>query len=159
MNRYAVAGIDPGNTTGCFGAQIYIPGDGHHLWSLTTHLELKHAIDVREWLDNFIHRVETPNLVVGIERFVITPRTSKLSRQPAALGIIGIMEELCQERRVSYRLQMKSEVVKLGSDVKLRKLGWYSPGQGHANDAARHALFALAHQNEAIFAALIEPIV
>jgi hypothetical protein len=157
--KQAVVGIDPGNVTGCFGAIIYMY-DNSPTWSLTTHEELRSATRVRDWLVHYVeHVVETPNFVVGVERYVITPRTHKLSRQPAALEIIGVVTEVCNELHVDCRLQMKSEVVKLGSDVKLRGLGWYSPGQGHANDAARHALAALAHHDEAVFTSLIMPVV
>ena len=30
------------------------------------------------------------------------------------------------------------------TDDKLRRLGWYKPGKGHANDAARHLLLWFA---------------
>jgi hypothetical protein len=157
--KHAVIGFDPGNGTGCFGAIIYLY-EGGPTWSLTTHDELESASAVRDWLVNFVERVvETPHVLVGIERYVITTRTPKLSRQPAAMEIIGVVKEVCEVHDLNYHLQMKSEVIKLGSDTKLRKLGWYSSGQGHANDAARHALTALARHDEAVFAALVGPVV
>lgn len=102
-----------------------------------------------QWLDrtvsSFIHGGWKVTIVV--ERFTISARTLKVSRAGSydALEVIGVC------RYVSLRdcgrdLEMSapSEVMNLFPDKKLKELGWYVPGQGHANDSLRHLARACA---------------
>lgn len=97
-----------------------------------------------------------PRTTIACERYTITSRTAKLTRQPHALEFIGALRSLASDYpSVTFLLQSKSDAIKLGNDGLLRKLGWYTPGAGHANDAARQVLLALAGRHPQLFDELL----
>jgi hypothetical protein len=75
-----------------------------------------------------------------IEKFTITNETAKKSRQYDALNIIGVFRHYSYMSDWPLTLQSPGSAKKLGTDDRLKDLGWYTPGKGHANDAARHLL-------------------
>ena len=58
--------------------------------------------------------------------------------------IIGWVDGQCHRCRVPYHEQRPAEAKKFATDDKLKALGWYKGGFGHADDAARHLLVFLA---------------
>lgn len=81
--------------------------------------------------------------VFGVERYTINGRTARLSQQPDALKVIGVVEQLAAYSQAECSQFAKSNAVKTYSDEFLRDVGWWSPGKTHANDATRMALSAL----------------
>jgi hypothetical protein len=77
-----------------------------------------------------------------VENFHITIRTGKLTRQHDALYIIGCLRYKANKDGHLFKLQNPSDK-QFGDDDRLKQIGWYSPGKGHANDAARHLLLYL----------------
>lgn len=81
------------------------------------------------------------DLVVVCENFLITERTAKLSQAPWSLMYRGVLEFLCWKHSVPFVLQTPQETKAFASDDKLKKTGfWHVGGEGHANDAYRHAM-------------------
>jgi len=104
-----------------------------------------------------------------VEDFIITAETLKKSRQTWSLEAIGALRYLVELfgdypipvddgrgliiPRISMTLQSPSSAKAFATNDKLRNVGWYVPGKGHANDAARHLLvYCAAHGSEIGFA-------
>lgn len=158
-------GVDPGQMTGLFAVDAasgpvearHVPGNlrGRVQCSLTA-AQLppeEVAAFVTRWLER-VAGTGVPALV-SIERYVITARTARLSQQPAALEVTGVVKHLAREAGVRVVEQLKSNANKLASDERLRRVGWHARGRRHENDAARHALFALACEDAVLFERLL----
>lgn len=74
------------------------------------------------------------------ESFTITQATARKSPQPDPWRIIGHVEALCYRDDIPLVFQAPSEAMAFSKNDKLKALGWYKPGAGHDNDAARHLL-------------------
>jgi len=79
------------------------------------------------------------------ESFRITVQTPKNTQAPWSLELIGVARAV--SRLYTGRdlvLQDPSAAKRFASDVRLKHMGWHTPGKGHANDAARHLLLFCA---------------
>lgn len=84
--------------------------------------------------------------VVICEGFRINSKTHKLDATAfeVTLDIIGACRALCLLNGSEFVRNYPSDKA-FGSDAHLRTLGWwYTGGDGHANDAARHLLHRMA---------------
>lgn len=133
----AVAAIDPGLASGL--AVLY---DDHDFMSTE-------IVGSLEFLDAFVALIDSTvdrEWEVVCESFIVTGETQKKSRQNYSLEIIGAVRFLCHQRMIPFELQSPSQGKSFGTDAKLKKLGWYKPAKGHANDAARHlCLYLVRH--------------
>ena len=87
---------------------------------------------------------------VVCESYIITAATLRKTRgENWSLEQIGALRWMCERTRgvTSFTLQSPSEAKSFATDAKLRKVGWYKPGQDHANDASRHLLVYLIRHN------------
>ena len=130
-----VVGVDPGLTTGvCLWHQDY---GMEHL------NELAPSLHAMEWLDWMTGGGGYKKVFV-IEKYIITPKTAQLSQQHDPLEIIGCLRWMCHSRGHEFVMQSPSEAKAFSTDAKLKNVGWYKPGMGHARDASRHVLLYLA---------------
>jgi hypothetical protein len=129
--------IDPGLATGVVYMDIEDPMDPIIIgaWEMSP--------------EEFYHRVEEiisthgANVRVVIERYIVTEATGKKSAQPWSLELIGVTRKECWKYGAPLTLQKPSEK-EFATNEKLRHVGfWYVGGDGHANDAFRHALVYL----------------
>jgi hypothetical protein len=119
--------LDPGKTTGVawydilvdrFGSGEY---DKHELAALLDSLTTVHA----------------DRIAIGWELYLQTSRSKGTAKY--SMGEIAKVETLCNEREIPILKGQPSSARNLQSTVVfLRRLGWYRPGLGHANDAACH---------------------
>lgn len=79
-----------------------------------------------------------------VERYIITPATAKMTQQHDALEIIGALKYLARQHDHRIEMQSPSEAKGYSTDTKLKKVGWYNPGEPHARDASRHVLLYLS---------------
>lgn len=118
----SVIAIDPGYVSG-----IAVRTDEGEIdsWELPTDELLRTVWDlVREYDD------------VVIENYTITARTARLTRQDAALRIIGAVEAAASGKRFTKQQPAKRNRV---SDAQLRRVGVYNKTpDNHANDALKH---------------------
>lgn len=77
---------------------------------------------------------------VFCEDFIITSATARKTPQPDPYRIIGWLEQECRFLGIRFVLQTPSTGKSFGTDGKLKYVGWFRRGTGHANDAARHLL-------------------
>lgn len=85
---------------------------------------------------------------VIIERWDVRKDTFGKSAQEDARYIIGAVEWWATRLspRVTYHEQRPGEAKSFSTNDKLKALGWYTGGEGHGDDAARHLLVYLAKQ-------------
>lgn len=137
--------LDPGLTTGW----AILHEDGRHESGQLTVWETYRAVE------KFCER-DSANVLVA-EKFTITARTAQLSQAPWSLELIGVA------RKEAWKLldtplvtQTPAQAKGFSSDARLRHLGWWLPGKGHANDASRHLLlYAATHRLSQVDIALL----
>jgi len=138
-NEYVIIGIDPGLMTGVFTWR-----SGRDLpWFEGMHL--KAATFPRQFWNELRRQsrgVKPDNIHMAIERYIITPKTAKLSQQTEALEVTGMVKAIAALHGVTDVRQYTKANLKFASDSMMRGVGWHSPSFRHANDAARQA-FAL----------------
>jgi hypothetical protein len=99
---------------------------------------------------------EDPPDLVGLEQYIITARTAKLSRQTDALELIGAVKAnllyALTDNGVEVPLSMHSpaDAKSVWSDDRLKKHDLYMLAAGHAKDALRHALLATERAGHSI---------
>lgn len=94
--------------------------------------------DPMDAVEDVVNSLPFADLVV-VENFIPRP---KVTWQPDALHIIGALRFACHMTDTPMELVQPAQK-KLAPDDRLRRLGWYKPGAGHDNDAARHLLVAM----------------
>lgn len=119
-----ITAIDPGKTTGV----AMWEEDGTGFYQYDNWLQVPSSMWVRH-----------ADILI-VEKFTITPSTAKKSPQYDALYLIGA---LLYKYLDKVRFQKPSEAKSFSTDPKLKRVGFWTPGQGHANDAARHLLLYL----------------
>lgn len=102
------------------------------------------------WLDKH------PDAVCSVERFTIGQKTVKMSRQPTALHIIGLLKTECLRRKIKFVQYGPGDAKKLGGKKTQQRLGIYRPSEDHAVDAISHLLLTLATHDRRAFAALLK---
>ncbi len=124
-----VLAVDPGGTTGMAWWGYRPAGESV---SFTEEPDRFHLYDRV--------RVARPDVII-CENFV--PRSGALTFQPEALRIIGYLEGWAQENGVEFVLQTPAQAKSFATQAKLKAVGWWPKGLGHAQDAARHLLVYL----------------
>ncbi len=128
----SIAVFDPGGTT------------GYALWNTSLYADGRSDVRFYEQTDRFMLyewvRAVTPNIIV-CENFI--PRPGALSFQPEALRIIGYLEGWAEENGAEFVLQTPAQAKSFGTAAKLKAVGWWPKGLGHAQDAAKHLLVYL----------------
>jgi len=137
--RSVIIAIDPGKMSG--GAVYRLndqDGQPFSSWQCDFDELCKHMIEM-----GAAHR---DNLDVVSESFIITINTAKNTQATWSLELIGVARMVSRlYTGQELVLQTPAAAKRLCSDDLLKALGWYKPGQGHANDAARHlGLFLLS---------------
>jgi hypothetical protein len=124
-------GIDPGGTTGLCLIEDSLVIDG-------IELAFDDVLDT-DVLETYI----TGTNAVAVERFFITARSVKLSRQPEALYVTGIILYIAHRHAVPLTMQSAADAKSAFTNDHLRELGLFRAVTGpHARDALRHALLA-----------------
>lgn len=87
------------------------------------------------------------HLHLGYEKFTILPSTHKLSPQPEAYELPGVIKYLAHKYRcVLLKPAMPSER-NTASAAELAALGWWLPGKNDAQSASQHLLSYLKREN------------
>lgn len=89
-----------------------------------------------------------PLLDIVIENFIVTKRTAELTQAPWSLELIGVVRFLARKYYVNDLVLNKPSDKQFADNDKLRQCGfWFVGGEGHANDAFRHAVVWLVNKN------------
>lgn len=93
---------------------------------------------------------EHDTFIVVCERFTITAQTVRNSQAPYSLEQIGVLKHLCREAAYPVDkivMQTPADAKNMFPNKALQTIGiWHKGGDGHANDALRHALMVLVRQ-------------
>lgn len=137
-----ILAVDPGGTTGYSYIHQDAIEDGPTAGQMSP----------QEFMDWTYHVAENwrKQLTIVCERFTISGRTLKVSKAGSydALEVIGFLR-WASKHYCGRDLEMSSpsDVMSLFPDKKLKALGWYQPGLGHANDSLRHLARACAKRH------------
>lgn len=125
--------VDPGKMTGLSG-----------IYTDETFFSLEAAFD-----ETCRHLFEMggkygSRMVLVAESYIIGPHTIKHTQAPWSLELIGVCRAVsrlwCGR---DLKLNAPAAAKRFSSDARLRHIGWYKPGKGHANDAARHLMLEM----------------
>ena len=138
--------VDPGLKTGL----ALVAGEGPKLLDSreVDVLDVEAAmLEMLEGIPPEGHIEDQHSLLPVIEKFTINAKTVRNSQAPWSLEVTGIARNVFwRERGLEPIMQQPSEAMDLMVNSRLRAVDcWHKGGAGHANDAIRHALFAL-HQ-------------
>ena len=132
MNRYVLS-VDPGKNSGFafydLETRAFMSGEAPFA-EICTRAE-KATIRYQE------------DLQIVAEKFMITPNTHKNTFAPWSLEIIGVLRYLALQTENELILTKPSEAKNFCSNDRLRALGWFKGGAGHADDASRHLMLHL----------------
>jgi hypothetical protein len=135
--RYLL-GIDPGKATGVCLIDLEDVENPKKLWSA--------ELTLTEFYDTIWNSI-ADGVHVVIEDFKITTETGKLTEAPWSLNLIGIVQYICYHRGRTLDLQLPSQNP-FASNDRLRAVDfWHVGGEGHANDALRHAMIWIVNHN------------
>lgn len=95
--------------------------------------------ELRDKLDKLSRECDG-RMVIGYEKFIVTSGGPRTSTPEHALRAEQVVIDFSREASIPLQRPQPSSARKLGQVVFLRRLGWYRPGQAHANDAAQHVL-------------------
>lgn len=127
--RDIIVWFDPGATTG--GAVYNITAD-HFDSKQYTAEELPTAVEA-------MCVAYGDRLMVGYELYLQTPRPRPGSSAKPSNDAIAVIDQACARHGIpQIKGQPSSARLAKSTVVFLRRLGWYRPGQQHANDAACH---------------------
>ena len=142
-----VIGADPGKTTGL--ARLY---DGVLTTVAVPSRDVSETVEA--WLADLVPAV------VGCERFIITQRTARLSRQPEAIETTGVIRSLVERSGSAVMIDQNMSDAKrfIHKDLRIA-LGWQQNGHlaVHRNDAVCQVGKALYARYPAAFRTLVDP--
>lgn len=121
--------FDPGKLT---GVATWAGNGTFHAYQLTVE-ELYSFVDSACELIDFAQ----------IEKFTISTRTTKVSRETEPLDVIGYLRYAAWRCGFPIGWSKPADVMSTFTDASLKKAGMFTPGKGHANDAARHLAWYL----------------
>ncbi len=131
--------IDPGGTTGWAAWNSDVPVADSFISG-----ETEGRFAFRQRFDNIFMPSPPGHITFIIEDFTISARTVTTKLDYSALRIIGYVELVCEKHGYALHFQRPAQIkskATIGTDINLKKLGWYRAGHGgHANDAAKHVL-------------------
>lgn len=143
-----IVGVDPGGTTGIFSVIVSENAEGD-TGTLTSWTQVTRDAEVTIGYMLLTMKecgIPANRLNVAIEKYIITQRTAKLTRQPAALEVTGEIKALARRHDARVWEFTASNAKKFASDELLERVGWIGRGrsQRHARDAARQTWSCLA---------------
>ncbi len=94
-------------------------------------------------------------LQVVAEAFIITMQTAKNTQAPWSLEVIGVLRFVCHKTGADFKTRSAADAKRFSSDDKLARVGWYTRGRRHQNDAARHLMLELVERGDVSPARLV----
>jgi len=141
MSKVIIA-VDPGKMTGTCVLEMPVGLEPAMLASNEWEVH-ELALFLRE---QFSQRLpdESVKMEIVCERFTINAQTVRNSQAPWSLEQIGILKQTMRDHGIpeeSIVWQAPADAMNMFNNEKLKRLGyWHRGGEGHANDAIRHAL-------------------
>lgn len=121
--------FDPGKITG-----VAKWDDEHGFWAAQFTVE-----ELYQFVDDACEQIG----FAQIEKFTISAQTIKKSRETEPLDIIGYLRYAAWRCGFEIGWTKPPDVMATFTDASLKKANMFTPGRGHANDAARHLAWYL----------------
>ena len=143
MTKYVLA-VDPGKASGIVYMSLSDPeGTPTIIYSGESQPDQYGLV-----LNTFINGWNlNEDFTIVCERFTINAQTVRNSQAPYSLEQIGVLKHLCRTNMYDPEkivFQSPADAKNMFPNPTLKKLGtWHVGGEGHANDAMRHALLRL----------------
>lgn len=161
-----IIGVDPGQSTGAFLLDLYITMDqlGNSYVVESTHRYQGPPDEVLRALETELvaARDNLVTVLMAVERYTVMPNSGRMSQQPVPLQVIGQLEMLAERYDVRLILQAPGDAKKFCTNAQLRQFNLWTtpkmvgcPDANDVNDAARHALLALAKTHMAAYDVLL----
>lgn len=131
--------FDPGLLTGWCHISVHDGEVGVFNSGETDHLGVGNMLSDNPALKAAVNRPELEVVFVA-ERFIMN---SKVSPQPWSLETIGLIRYFSAIYQIPLVFQAPSEAKNLIKNDVVKRAGLWIPGQGHAVDSVRHALYYL----------------
>lgn len=146
-----IIAIDPGKSTGV----AFLTGNDNFV--VHSSLEMWHG-NVARWLRGALnfHKGEDHQVIVAMEQFITGTRTRGHTVQNHASELFGVVKQMCEDEGFEFAPQMAADAKKIAPDRRLRVLNMYHVGEGHDNDATRHALLCLMRKFPATYYKLLK---
>lgn len=135
-----VIAFDPGKAT---GVASYTSSEDFYESSERPGGWLGQVLDIQGFLVGY------PWDHVICESFTVNAGTAKKDQgaYPDVFSLIGTIRYLAWANGAEFHFQTPGEAKSFATNDKLKRLGWYKGGAGHADDASRHLLTFLAKNN------------
>lgn len=131
-----ILAVDPGLTT---GLAVFEP----EINRLET-LQIRGRHEFYKWFRwVFLPKTVAGELYITCEDW--KPRAGALTEQADPHRIIGWLDGEAALNYWPFSLHTPGQVKKFATDLKLKAMGWWVPGQDHARDGLRHLLYFLVH--------------
>jgi hypothetical protein len=143
MTKYVLA-VDPGKASGI----VFMSLSGPEETPIVIYAGESQPEEYGLVLNTFINGWKlNDDFTVVCERFTINAQTVRNSQAPYSLEQIGVLKHICREHAYDpekIAMQSPADAKAMFPNEALRKVGtWHVGGEGHANDAMRHALLRL----------------
>lgn len=133
-------GWDPGETTGWCHLSVHDSGElGVYNSGEDDHISVGNLLYDNPCLKMVVGKTEIDTVFV-VEKYIMN---AKITQSPWSLETTGLIRYFANVYHVPVTFQTPSQVKNLISNEVLRRAGLYQPGNGHAMDAVRHALYYL----------------
>lgn len=134
----SILGLDPGLQSGI--CQLEVSGNNEIEYYWTSELNF---LQLGLWLEAEKKWVLDNRPLFAVESFLVTVETGKKSQAPWSLEAIGLSRYFAYKYECDFELTPPSAAKKLITDVVIKGLQLWRPGQIHAMDSVRQALFKL----------------
>lgn len=132
--------FDPGETTGWCHISVHEDGEmGIFNCGEADHLQIGNMLFDNVALKTAVGRTEI-DIEFVVEKYIMN---SKISQSPWSLETIGLIRYAASVYHIPFHFQTPSQAKNLITNDVIKRAGLWEPGQGHAMDAVRHALFHL----------------
>lgn len=161
-----IIGVDPGQSTGAFIIDLYPASSDPIEYRIEASSRYQGPPD--DVLGKLTVELEAARqnlvkVVIAVERFTVMPATSRMSQQPVPQQVIGKLATLAATYAVDkFFTQSPGDAKKFCPNKQLRQFDFWSTGKtvscpdaNDVNDAARHAVLALATTRATAYDALL----
>lgn len=160
-----IIGVDPGESTGAFIIDLY-PSlvDPPYVIEATNRYQGPPGV-VLERLETELEAARRALVVtiVAVERFTSLPSAGRMTHQPVPQQVVGQLEVLAERYGAEFILQAPGDAKKFCSNDQLRRYNFWTtpkmvdqPDANDVNDAARHAVLALAKRRTTAYEVLLK---
>lgn len=135
-----VFAFDPGETTGWCHLSVHDNEIGIFDCGELDHFAIGNFLFDNQCLRAAVSKQDIIEMDFIVEKYVMN---SKITQSPWSLETTGLIRYFAKIYNVPLHSQTPSQAKNLIKNEVIQRAGIYVPGQGHAMDAVRHALYFL----------------